>query len=29
MQVGRQKEKENTKNRRRRIYSLVKMLCVP
>ena len=29
MRVGRQKEKENTKNRRRRFYSLVKMLCVP
>ncbi len=29
MRVERQKEKENTKNRRRRIYSLVKMLCVP
>ena len=29
MRVERQKEKENTKNRRRRIYSLVKRLCVP
>ena len=29
MRVERQKETETTKNRRRRIYSLVKMLCVP